>query len=288
MVKVNRLRNLLRKWRSALITDEEVRIGFEEVLEKSVAYTEEYNIYRNELRTFDWDNFKKYQKINTEAAKAIESGTRKGYKKAILLINEGKRIRKQLLLVIDTINRLNEGKQLLKSIEKSINSRWLKKMPSIILIYRYLKEAEDLMKMQNFLEANVLINSCIQDIHGAKSSQDPSISPKADLQLLIDIFRDTQKWATYCPQPQLAIEGKVDMLIIELIENGQIKFAKRLIEDLKYLSKNRIAFHKIIKAYKDSMSKEQVLKVKTALESDGWISGSNFLLEREISSIIQE
>lgn len=288
MVKVNRLRNLLRKWRSALITEEEVKIGFEEVLEKSVAFTKEFDVYRNELRVFNWDNLKAYQKINTDAAKAIAQGTRNGYKQAILLINEGKKIRKSLLLVIEAVNELNKGKALLKSTEISINSRWLKKMPSIVLLYRYLQEAEDLMKQQNFMEAKVLVQSCIQDINWAKSSQGSGSNLRDKLEDLINIFRSTQEWSSYCSEPQLVIQGKVEMLIIDLMENDQNKFAERLIEDFKYLSKDRIAFHNILLTFKDRLSNEQKSPLKNILQTNGWIGGSNLLLGLKLSSILQE
>lgn len=288
MVKVNRLRNLLRKWRSALLTEDEVRTGFEEVLEKSVAYTEDFNSYRNELRMYNWDSLKAYQKCNTEAAQAIEQGTRPAFKQAILLINEGKKIRKELFLVIETVKELNKAKELLKSIERSIDSRWLKKMPSIVLLYRYLKEAEKLMKDQHFMEAKVLIQSCIQDINWAKAQENTSTTTLEDFENLVEIFQHTYQWSLLAKGPQLAIQGKVELLINELVENEQIKFAQRLVEDLRYISKDRISFYKILLTYQGSLSTAMEQDIKEALKNEGWIAGSNVLLTKKLTSVLEQ
>ncbi|KAA3632658.1 MAG: hypothetical protein DWQ02_14420 [Bacteroidetes bacterium] len=284
MVRVNKLRNLLRKWRRGLVTENEVHRGFEDVLEVSIEFTNEFGKFRNQLRVYDWDNMKAYQAKNISAAKLIEKGGFSNYKKAIRHIDEGKKIRKKLSLVLNTISILEEGENLLNVLEESINSRWIKSLPSILILNKYLKEADLLMRQQKFIEAKVLIESCIKDIEfSMESIFESEESLIKNLNELIKTCSSTRHWVQYCYQPQFEIQGKVEFVIMELIEEKKMKFVGRLIEDFAFVLKERITFNKLL-LKSNQLTSEEIKGLKQNLRKGGWLGGGNFLLKRELKA----
>ncbi|MFN7116862.1 MAG: hypothetical protein ACK4TA_08695 [Saprospiraceae bacterium] len=281
METVNVLKNLMRKMRVGLVSAEDVRQGFDQVLEKSMAFSMEMELYKVEFRQYYWETYIYYENAIIEAKKAAEQSKRQGFETAMVWISKAKTLRKKINKQIEALQLLQQAREQFKRLEMDLNSLWLQQMPSVVLLKKSIEDADTLLREDKLLEANAIIRSCITDIQvfdqpGALAQEQAVQTDR--LETLKVVCNNTIRWAQFCPvQPQLEVEGKISILLEELLQAGQIKLARRLIDDLEFYLKGRILFQQLLQD--GSLDWEALSeKVATAMRQEGWEGGINCLL----------
>ncbi|MFM9951894.1 MAG: hypothetical protein ACKV1O_28445 [Saprospiraceae bacterium] len=282
MEKINLMKNLLRKMRVGLVTPDDVRRGFEGILEKSAAFIIEMQLFQTELRRYDWESYIEYQNAIIKSKKAIEQNKRQGFEDAIQFVAKAKALRKKINKLIEVLKLLNQAREHFKLLEMNLNSLWVQKMPSVVLLDKSIKDADMLIEAGKLLEAKAIVNSCITDIQELDGStmleKEGEDEQKTRLGRLENICRETLEWTYFCPnQPQLEVAGKVNVLLEQCIEKRQIKLVRRLTDDLEFHLKSRILFHTIIKDV-PIIDEKLSGKLIGAIKKQGWEGGINCLL----------
>lgn len=286
IIRVNKLRNLLRKWRAGLISQELVTEGFEEVLEVSISAAIDFSTYRDELRSLGWDKLKIYQKKNVEAAKAISTGTRKGFKRAIILISESKALRSELWEIIRIGRKHKSSLERLREIENLFDSIWKSRMPTLILLRHFLNQGLEKIKRHQFSQAKVFIDSCNRMFQESEKSyeellivQDSLISRISKIEI---VCSETMKWISYCKdQPQIDLTHRNKNGLFRLLDQHKIRICELLLDDFEILLVQRIAFHNIL-MNQSNLSEKLVSRIKQSLQSDSWEGGGFAILVSEI------
>lgn len=134
MEKVNLMKNLLRKMRVGLVNPDDVRRGFDGILEKSAAFITDMQLFQTELRRYDWESYIEYQNAIIKSKKAIEQNKRQGFEDAIQFVAKAKILRKKINKLIEVLKLLNQAREHFKLLEMNLNSLWIQKMPSVVSI----------------------------------------------------------------------------------------------------------------------------------------------------------
>lgn len=274
MARVNVMRDALRKRRVNLFKDEDVIRVFRRVEEKMTRYTDNFEIFRSKLRKYEGGRLYMYQEKVFKVNRAIEEGL---FDDVIVLVSEGQQMRSEIDEGLDAIEAFDLASSLLKVLKLELNSKWLKQMPSILILEKALVEADELMKQGRYLQAKVLIKFCSIEVKDIKKNlSDIELLKKEEviqkIQELKMICQQTREFSKYLTEDILEIEGRIEVVLYSFLDEGQIYLVGKLVEDLDFVLKDRRSFRDRMHFY-HAITREKRLEIQQAIKASGWKGG---------------
>lgn len=286
MAKLNILRDALRKNRIGLLKKEELARVFSRVEEKLTAYVDNFETFRYQLRTFEATRLEQYQ----ELIFAIHNNNQKdNYKAVVELVSKAKEVRREIDESLGVITLYTQAKGLLDLLKAEVNASTLHRMPTIKILENTLSESENLMKEGKYQQAKVVITFCSLETKDLKEEKHeikdfPEIL--ATIEDLKTICSESQSYSKKNADPPLEIEGRIEMVLHSLLEDGQSSLVRKLLDDLQILLGKRKTFRDLYNSTSEDV-KEKLSKMLTAvIAKDGWAGGSNFILSQRMESFV--
>lgn len=283
MVKVNILRRTIRRHRVNMISDDQIYNVFIEALERLVNFTSNLEGKTAQLREYEKDLLIQFESKISKVNKSIE---RKEYNNSITLLADTRDLKNKIINAIKTIENYNEVKKIYKDLVSKLSfSKWFENLPSIKVVGKILEDSHKLMKQGKYLQANGLIKFCSIEVRNAETKSeeidDLKVSLPQKIEYLKEICKETFEYTIDLKEDVLEIKGRVENVILSLIENNQYILAKNLLEDLEFALRHRINF-------RNRLLKHQPLVVKykeellAEIKHKKWLGGMEFLLMKKM------
>lgn len=283
MVKVNILRRTIRRHRVNMISDDQIYNVFIEALERLANFTSNLEGKTAQLREYEKDLLIQFESKISKVNKSIE---RKEYNNSITLLADARDLKNKIINAIKTIENYNEVKKIYKDLVSKLSfSKWFENLPSIKVVGKILEDSHKLMKQGKYLQANGLIKFCSIEVRNAETKSDEiddlKVSLLQKIEYLKEICKETFEYTIDLKEDVLEIKGRVENVILSLIENNQYILAKNLLEDLEFALRHRINF-------RNRLIKHQPLVVKykeellAEIKHKKWLGGIEFLLMKKM------